>query len=146
MDRVHRQSLESAVSTCDGLRPCPTPDCPNRVVLEDGVEPRLLCEVCKKEHCLLCSASPFHHGKTCSEHLAGIQDKKEEDSLRRWMEEVGAKQCPKCRSAVTKSSLKGQNTQRKECHKMICRNCRTKFCFLDISIEVAVLVCGVPGF
>merc|ERR1712224_789366 len=87
MERLHRQSLESAVSSCDTLRPCPTPDCPNRVVLEDGVQPRLRCELCRKEHCLLCSASPYHTGKTCEEHLREVKDAGAESALKRWMAE-----------------------------------------------------------
>lgn len=142
MEKLHRQGLESAVGSCAGLRPCPTPDCPNRVVLEDGVEPRLFCGVCRKEHCLLCSASPYHKGKTCEEHLAEISCAKEEASLRKWMAEVGAKQCPKCKAAVTKNNLKGQNTQRSECHKMICRNCRTKFCFGCLAVLTDTSTCG----
>eukprot|EP00930_Biecheleria_cincta_P070889 TRINITY_DN58466_c0_g1_i1.p1 TRINITY_DN58466_c0_g1~~TRINITY_DN58466_c0_g1_i1.p1 ORF type:complete len:501 (-),score=50.75 TRINITY_DN58466_c0_g1_i1:193-1695(-) len=142
MERLHHQGLESAVGSCAGLRPCPTPDCPNRVVLEDGVEPRLFCGVCRKEHCLLCSASPYHKGKTCEEHLAGISCAKEEASLRQWMAEVGAKQCPKCKAAVTKNNLNGQNTQRSECHKMICRNCRTKFCFGCLAVLTDTSSCG----
>merc|ERR1712157_123482 len=106
MDRLHRLSLESAVAASDRIRPCPTPDCPNRVALEDGIVPRLRCELCKKEHCLLCSASPYHDGKTCAEHLAEVRDDGSERMLRKWMEKVGAKQCPKCRSVVTKHNLK----------------------------------------
>lgn len=142
MERLQRQSLESAVNSLSGLRPCPTPDCPNRVVLEDGVQPRLRCEVCKKEHCLLCSASPFHHGQTCEEHLASVRGKDEEKSLRRWMAEVGARQCPSCGNAVTKHQLEGQETQTAECHKMICRSCRTRFCYGCLAILTPSSTCG----
>lgn len=142
MDRLHRQGIEAAASSCDGLRPCPTPDCPNRVVLEDGVPPRLRCELCRKEHCLLCSATPFHTGQTCEEHLAKLRNKDEEAPLRRWMSEVGAKQCPKCRSVVTKQNLQNQGTQDSECHKMICRACRTQFCFGCLEVLSKGRTCG----
>lgn len=142
MDKLHRQSLESAVGSCVGLRPCPTPDCPNRVVVEDGVEARLNCDMCGKEHCLLCSASPYHRGKTCSEHRAEARAPTDLALLQRWMAEVGAKQCPKCRAVVTKSSLEDQKTQNSECHKMICRTCRTKFCFGCLAVLTESYSCG----
>lgn len=148
LERVHRRDLEAAVDASENIRPCPTPDCPNRVVLEDGIEPKLLCSFCKKEHCLLCSASPFHEGKTCEAHLRaicteggeGAEDT--EASLRRWMAEVGAKQCPKCQSVVTKQQLESQATQSVECHKMICRSCRCKFCFGCLAILTENFNCG----
>merc|ERR1712014_294872 len=91
--------------------------------------------MCNKEHCLLCGTTPFHSGKTCEEHLASIRAaglegaEDAEASFRRWMEEVGAKQCPQCKSVVTKNNLATQATQTSECHKMICRTCQVKFCF-----------------
>ena len=140
--RLLRQSLESAVGSCAGLKPCPTPDCPNRVVLEGGVEPRLTCEMCHKELCLLCSASPYHVGKSCEEHATQLKDKTSEASLRQWITKVGAKQSPKCRAAVTKHNLEGQTTQNSECHKMICRSYRTKFCFACLAILTDSSTCG----
>jgi hypothetical protein len=142
MDRLHRTSLESAVASSSRLRPCPTPDCPNRVALADGIIPRLRCELCHKEHCLLCSASPYHDGKTCAEHRAALNGHDAERSLRKWMAKVGAKQCPKCASAVTKQDLQSQATQRSECHKMICRVCRTKFCFKCLAVLTSTFTCG----
>lgn len=142
MERLHRQGLESAVSSCEALRPCPTPDCPNRVALEDGIQPRLMCEHCHKEHCLLCSASPFHSGKTCEEHLSQLKDAGAESTLRKWMREVGAKQCPKCRAVVTKQNLQKQSTQDAECHKMICRACKTRFCFGCLTVLTEKNSCG----
>jgi len=144
LERLHRQSLEYAVSSCSELRPCPTPYCPNRVVLEDGVRPRLLCEFCHKDHCLLCSASPYHEGKTCEEHLRDIKDSDAEVALRRWMTQVGAKQCPTCKAVVTKQNLGKQQTQDVECHKMICRACKTRFCFGCLTVLTEDR-CGCTG-
>eukprot|EP00930_Biecheleria_cincta_P028749 TRINITY_DN20044_c0_g1_i1.p1 TRINITY_DN20044_c0_g1~~TRINITY_DN20044_c0_g1_i1.p1 ORF type:complete len:469 (-),score=87.24 TRINITY_DN20044_c0_g1_i1:247-1653(-) len=135
IDCLHRRDLEAAVASSSDLRPCPTPDCPNRVALEDGTEPRLLCSFCGKEHCLLCSASPYHEGKSCEEHLAEVRassaagGEDNEEQFVQWMREVGAKQCPTCQMVVTKQNLEQQATQNAECHKMICRGCMTKFCF-----------------
>mmetsp|Transcript_344 Transcript_344/g.606 ORF Transcript_344/g.606 Transcript_344/m.606 type:complete len:394 (+) Transcript_344:99-1280(+) len=142
MDKLHRQSVEAAVAASSELRPCPTPDCPNRVALEDGMTPRLQCEMCGKEHCLLCSASPYHTGKSCQEHLAETQGQSSEADLRKWMSKVGAKQCPKCKMVVTKQSMKDQATQASECHKMICRACRTRFCFGCLTILTESSTCG----
>lgn len=142
MEKLHRQDLEAAVASCATLRPCPTPDCRNLVALEDGVQPRLRCDLCRKEHCLLCSASPYHVGQTCEEHLASLKDASAESALKKWMAEVGAKQCPKCRAVVTKHNLRSQATQAEECHKMICRGCRTRFCFGCLAILSETSTCG----
>lgn len=142
MERLHRQSLESAVSSCSTLWPCPTPNCANRVELADGVQPRLQCELCHKEHCLRCSASPYHIGKTCEEHLRHSKDADSEVALRKWMRDVGAKQCPNCQAVVTKQNLRSQGNQRVECHKMICRACKTRFCFGCLAVLTEQTSCG----
>merc|ERR1719401_2586540 len=58
------------------------------------------------------------------------------------MEETGSKQCPTCRMAVTKPNLKSQATQHAECHKMLCRNCNTKFCFKCLAVLTDSYTCG----
>lgn len=140
LDRLLERSLEQAVSASSTMWPCPSPDCPNRVALDDGQEPRLQCPQCGKEHCLVCHATPYHNGKTCQEHAAasGASSSSggnnrttldEEASLRDWMERTGSRQCPRCKMGVTKEDLGRQKSQRAESHKMMCRNCETRFCF-----------------
>merc|ERR1719352_1264769 len=58
------------------------------------------------------------------------------------MEETGAKQCPGCKMAVTKLDIKQQATQKAECHKMLCRNCNTRFCFKCLAILTDTYTCG----
>merc|ERR1712032_585993 len=43
---------------------------------------------------------------------------------------------------VTKQNLKNQTTQRSECHKMMCRNCSTRFCFKCLAILTTDYTCG----
>ncbi|CAJ1329663.1 unnamed protein product [Effrenium voratum] len=130
VEQLLRRSLEQAVSAAADLYACPTPNCAFRVALEDGDVPRLRCPECKKTCCLLCGAQPYHRGRSCEEN-ARLRPKRGsgESALRRWMESAGAKQCPTCHAIVTKQNLEKQNTQYVECHKMMCRNCETKFCF-----------------
>eukprot|EP00419_Tripos_fusus_P039198 CAMPEP_0172765724 /NCGR_PEP_ID=MMETSP1074-20121228/179848_1 /TAXON_ID=2916 /ORGANISM="Ceratium fusus, Strain PA161109" /LENGTH=196 /DNA_ID=CAMNT_0013600719 /DNA_START=265 /DNA_END=857 /DNA_ORIENTATION=+ len=98
-----------------------------------------------KEHCLVCHATPYHNGKTCQEHAAasGASSSSggnnrttldEEASLRDWMERTGSRQCPRCKMGVTKEDLGRQKSQRAECHKMMCRNCETRFCFKCLTV------------
>merc|ERR1712232_891428 len=68
--------------------------------------------------------------------------KKEEATLRKWMNKTGTKQCPGCKMGVTKEDLKNQTTQRSECHKMLCRHCNTKFCFKCLAILTDTYTCG----
>jgi hypothetical protein len=58
------------------------------------------------------------------------------------MQETGAKQCPSCNMAVTKQDLKNQGSQKSECHKMLCRNCDTRFCFKCLAVLTDDFSCG----
>jgi len=149
MERLLARSLEQAVSSTSDLWACPTPNCPMRVALEDGEEPRLVCPECNKESCLRCGAQPYHKGLTCDEYAEKMRargrkkaEAKAEDSFKKWMEETGTKQCPTCKIAVTKLNLGAQSTQYQECHKMVCRNCSTKFCFKCCKILTETFTCG----
>lgn len=147
IDRMLQRSLEQAVSSIADLVACPTPNCSFRCVLEDDAPPRLKCPTCKKVSCVKCGAQPFHRGLTCDEHREKLKAKGRADTdgtaaLMEWMKETGAKQCPTCSTAVTKCNLKSQNSQQHECHKMICRNCSTKFCFKCLTKLTATFSCG----
>jgi len=135
VEQLLTRSLEQAVSAAQDIYPCPTPNCSFRVALEDGDVPRLKCPDCKKTCCLRCGVQPYHRGKTCEE--AAAQRRKansDEAALKRWMVATGSKQCPTCQVVVTKQNLEKQGTQYVECHKMMCRNCETKFCFKCLAI------------
>merc|ERR1712187_523952 len=129
------RSLEQAASCQADLKACPTPSCPMRVALEDDESGHLKCPLCKKVSCVRCGAQPFHRGLTYEEYAAKKRKRArrsrpdDEALLRRWMEETGTKQCPTCQMAITKQNIQTQGTQRSECHKMMCRNCNTRFCF-----------------
>jgi len=148
IERLLARSLEQAVSSIADLRACPTPNCPMRVALEEGEDPRLLCPKCKKESCLLCGAQPYHKGFTCEEYEERARasgrrkaDAIADDTFRQWMQETGTKQCPTCGSAVTKEDLDAQGTQYKECHKMLCRVCNAKFCFKCLKLLTDTFTC-----
>jgi len=147
IDRLLSRSLEQAVSSAADLWACPTPNCPMRVALEDGELPRLKCTVCNKTSCLRCGMQPWHRGLTCEQaqqrRTAGKRKRDEGfQSLMKWIEETGTKQCPTCRMAVTKQKLENQGTQYSECHKMCCRNCGTKFCFKCLAVLSENFTCG----
>jgi len=150
IDRLQARSLEQAVSGTSDLRACPTPNCPMRVCLEEGEQPRLKCPLCRKVSCLKCGAQPYHAKLTCEEHAerrrrrsTGFAKSQEaEESFRKWMEETGTKQCPKCQCPVTKQNLEKQGTQYAECHKMMCRLCSTRFCFKCCAILTDDYTCG----
>mmetsp|Transcript_14631 Transcript_14631/g.41919 ORF Transcript_14631/g.41919 Transcript_14631/m.41919 type:complete len:530 (-) Transcript_14631:246-1835(-) len=146
MDRLLARSLEQAISSAADLWACPTPNCPMRVALGDGEIPRLRCTLCKKDSCLRCFAQPYHKGLTCEEHAARMREKgkrqqKDEDSFLQWIKETGTRQCPTCRMGVTKENLRNQHTQRSECHKMLCRNCNTRFCFKCLKVLTDTFTC-----
>lgn len=145
LERLLTRSLEQAVSAVSDLWACPTPNCPMRVALEDGDIPRLYCDICNKESCLRCGAQPYHKNMTCEEYaekLRSLGRKEDEDRLQQWMEETGTKQCPTCGMGVTKLNIDKQKTQYEECHKMLCANCSTKFCFKCCAILTDTYSCG----
>jgi len=105
------------------------------------------CPNCKMESCLRCGVQPYHKGLSCEAHAAkrgsGKQGTKASDaSLMRWMKRTGTKQCPQCKMGVSKEDIAAQGTQRKECHKMMCRGCMTKFCFKCLAILTDSYNCG----
>lgn len=152
IERMLARSLEQVVSSTSDLWACPTPNCQMRVALEDNELPRLKCTLCKKESCLRCGSQPYHRGRTCEEYAEykrstrqrkkDILRQQDEESLRKWIEETGTKQCPTCRVAITKQNLSSQSTQYAECHKMMCRCCNTKFCFKCLTILTDTVSCN----
>jgi hypothetical protein len=150
IDRMLARSLEQAVSATSDLKACPTPNCLMRVALEPGAPPRFKCPECKKVSCLQCGAQPYHKGMTCEQHAAKLakgnqvksQEEESERLFKEWMEETGTKQCPTCSMAVTKQNIKNQGTQYSECHKMVCRNCDTKFCYKCLKVLSKEFTCG----
>merc|ERR1719356_1910713 len=104
----------------------------------------MTCPLCEKESCWLCGAQPYHKGLTCEDHSIRSRSSgqmSDEESFRRWMEETGTKQCPKCGMATSKQNLKNQTEQRSECHKMMCRNCGTRFCFKCLALLTETYAC-----
>jgi len=146
VERLLQRSLEHAIASVSDLWACPTPGCPMRVALADGEIPRLKCSACKKESCMRCGAQPYHKGVTCEKYAErknkrGLQ--KDDDKLfQQWIEETGSKQCPTCRMVITKLDLDNQGTQLAECHKMLCRNCNSRFCFKCLAVLTDTYTCG----
>ena len=65
-----------------------------------------------------------------------------DSSLLEWVKASGSKRCPVCGMIVTKQNLEHQSTQARECHKMMCRTCRTRFCFKCEAILTDTYTCG----
>lgn len=152
--RLVARNIESkAVASGAIQRSCPTPNCPMRQVLKEGSCGNDICPKCNKESCWLCGAQPFHDGRTCEQHAARERahgQRSDEDSFFEWMEATGTRQCPTCQMAVSKENLNRQTEQRSECHKMLCRNCGTRFCFKCLVVFTGSTTCrcsnGKHGF
>jgi hypothetical protein len=147
INRFHDRSISRAVASSSNLHTCPTPGCNMCYEIEDGDYNLRHCPKCKRGSCLRCQVSPYHKGLTCQEYAAklgsGKQDSQAPDkSLMRWMKRTGTKQCPQCKMGVSKEDIASQGTQRKECHKMMCRGCMTKFCFKCLAILTDTYNCG----
>jgi len=147
MERLLARSLEQAISSASDLRACPTPNCPMRVAIEEGDDPRFRCTVCKKESCIVCGVQPYHKGLTCeafkkAQLRRGGHKRDDDASIRRWLKETGSVQCPTCQMGVSKQNLQKQKTQYLECHKMFCRNCNTRFCFRCLTVLTESKRCG----
>lgn len=152
IDRLLTRSLEQAVSSISDLFSCPTPNCPMRVALDEGEISRLECPECEKESCVRCGVQPYHKGRTCEEHAEKLRARKigktqkeqllNEERFNQWLQETGTKQCPTCKMGVTKQNLDKQTTQYSECHKMMCRNCSTKFCYKCLAVLTDTFSCG----
>jgi len=140
--RFHARSISRAVASSSNLHTCPTPNCGVCFEIDEGDDFHLRkCIKCKKGSCLRCGAQPYHNGLTCQEHAAKmakargkVKVQASDVSLWRWMRRTGTVQCPQCKMGVSKEDLASQQTQRKECHKMMCRGCMTKFCFKCLTI------------
>lgn len=64
--KFERHSQSAFVMTHAEYHHCPTPDCENVVYYKEG-PPIVDCFKCKRVSCLKCSASPYHHGRTCEQ-------------------------------------------------------------------------------
>merc|ERR1712048_907937 len=143
--RLHaRRNERHAVNDGAIPRGCPTTNCGMRHTFKPGESGQYKCILCSKESCWFCGAQPYHEGKTCEQHAKkrGRAARDEDDGLLRWMEETGSKQCPGCKIVVTKENLDCQSGQSSECHKMMCRNCGTRFCFKCLTLLTASVTCG----
>jgi len=144
--RLYARNVEQkAVASGAVPRSCPTPNCQMRQTFNEGDSGRLICPICVKESCWLCGTQPYHDGQTCEQNAKRERvrgQKTDEDLLFEWMEQTGTRQCPTCHMATTKENLERQKEQRSECHKMLCRNCGTKFCFKCLSVLSDTYTCG----
>lgn len=143
--RLHARSIEKkAVAGGAEMRSCPTPNCKMRQTIAEGASGRLTCLLCAEESCWLCGVQPYHDGLTCEKYAERQRIRggsKDMDDLFKWMEETGTRQCPKCGMATTKENLAKQSEQRAECHKMLCMNCGTRFCFKCCAVLTDTYTC-----
>lgn len=144
--RFHARSIQKAIASSSNLFTCPTANCDMCVELEEGEEAWLKkCPMCKKGSCLRCGAQPYHKGISCQMHALRsrtTETKGADIKLRNWMRKTGTKQCPGCKMGVSKDDLKNQNSQKAECHKMLCRNCGVKFCYKCLAFLSNAYTCG----
>jgi len=143
--RLHARTIEKkAVAGGAEMRSCPTPNCKMRQTIAEGASGRLTCLMCAEESCWLCGVQPYHEGLTCEGYAKRQRirgESKDMDDLFKWMEETGTRQCPKCHMATTKENLSKQTEQRAECHKMLCLNCGTRFCFKCCAVLTDTYAC-----
>ena len=132
IDKFHQRSIAEAIGAATDLYACPTPDC--SMVIEMLPSPcapvlKFECTMCGVSSCLRCGHQPYHDSddSICSPCAL-------DDSLASWVAQVGAKRCPQCHAVVTKHGLENQTGETDECHKMICRNCSTRFCFKCLTL------------
>ena len=104
-------TLPQLNSTSDTVFDCPTPDCPNRIL----VDKRMMdytCALCTKRYCPQCK-SPVHVPMTCQEYFDFLQNelKKHLDQLQMdeaatqaYFQANGIKPCPKCKVPIQKIS------------------------------------------
>lgn len=148
MQCLAQRTLEQkALSAGSGTiqRACPTPNCAMRQAIKVGCCGMDICPKCTKESCWLCGAQPFHDGRTCEQHATRERSRghrTDDDSFQAWLEATGTRQCPKCQMALSKEKLENQTQQRSECHKMLCRNCGTRFCFKCLAVLTDKFTCG----
>jgi len=144
--RLHARTIEKeAVAGGANCRACPTPDCKMRQTIPEGASGQVQCLMCDKESCFLCGTQPYHEGVNCQQHAERKRirgEDKDMDELYKWMEATGTRQCPTCQMATTTENLAKQTEQRSECHKMLCRNCGTRFCFKCLAVLTDTFSCG----
>ena len=129
LDKLHNRSVAAAAGTSSDLFACPSPDCPMVVAFENCGSPcRYKCPLCNRDSCFVCG-QPWHghNAMTC---VASALD----PSLVEWMHQTGSKQCPRCKTIVTKQNLEAQGGESDECHKMQCRCCGARFCFKCLTL------------
>jgi hypothetical protein len=90
---------------------CPVPDCGNPIY---GVKshPKIICRKCEQKICYNCKTVGWHKGDCKKE------EEKQDDSIKTWMKESGAKPCPNCKVPIEKN---------KGCNHIYCINCKHHF-------------------
>ena len=66
MEHFYKRTFDQAVSLQPDISWCPTPDCKNVFVFEEG-DNNFKCDVCHLDYCLNCKA-PNHKGQSCAEY------------------------------------------------------------------------------
>ncbi len=87
---------------------CPVLDCGNPIY---GVKehPKIICRKCDKKICYNCKTVGWHEGKC---------EMKQDEGVKEWMKETGAKPCPNCSVPIEKN---------KGCDHIYCINCKHHF-------------------
>ena len=90
---------------------CPSPDCPNRILVDKRVMD-YTCVVCSKRYCPQCR-SPVHLTMTCQQYFDHLQEelkkhldqlKNDEGATENYFKQMGIKPCPNCKVPIQKIS------------------------------------------
>ena len=102
---------------------CPGKDCTVRFANTEieGADRRRLCPECLMHTCTHCNVI-YHAGMSCREYEEKVVN---ESGFQRWMEEQGAKKCPKCNAAVQKDA---------GCNNVRCFSCKCDFCWVCLAV------------
>jgi hypothetical protein len=105
LDFVALESLKKE----SGTKWCPNKECAQPIIWDEK-EKKVICPACSTTFCFDCM-KPWHEGKACGEEEKEKQKEAEdgapmgeEESLKKWLNEKGAKvkPCPKCKYGVEK--------------------------------------------
>eukprot|EP00347_Sterkiella_histriomuscorum_P001452 403371984 len=107
-------TFNQAIAQQQDMMWCPTADCKNVLVIEEGVN-ELHCDQCNKDYCGQCKVE-YHKERTCAQFQAENQNDKE---FLEFVKGKQFKQCPFCQFWVEKSE---------GCDHMTCK-CKKEFCY-----------------
>ena len=102
---------------------CPGKGCGKDYRRSREKDRRRTCNNCLICLCARCNVA-FHDGVSCKDYRDRINE--EERETQRWMEEVGAKKCPRCQTPFEKEA--------DTCNNAKCHVCKVHFCWICLEV------------